>query len=69
MNHTCNAPEWVRTSDPVIRSSAHYFWTTAPVNWREYIKQGGLEIGANFVMHSDHLLPDSDGLSHFLCWS
>ena len=24
------APEWVRTSDPVIRSSARYRWTTAP---------------------------------------
>ena len=24
------APEWVRTSDPVIRSPAHYRWTTAP---------------------------------------
>ena len=24
------APEWVRTSDPVIRSSARYGWTTAP---------------------------------------
>ena len=24
------APEWVRTSDPVIRSSARYRWTMAP---------------------------------------
>ena len=24
------APEWVRTSDPVIRSPACYRWTTAP---------------------------------------
>ena len=24
------APEWVRTSDPVIRSPARYHWTTAP---------------------------------------
>ena len=24
------APEWVRTSDPVIRSPARYRWTTAP---------------------------------------
>ena len=24
------APEWVRTSDPVIRSQARYRWTTAP---------------------------------------
>ena len=23
-------PEWVRTSDPVIRSPARYRWTTAP---------------------------------------
>ena len=26
MKHT---PEWVRTSDPVIRSPARYLWTTA----------------------------------------
>ena len=25
-----HAPEWVRTSNPVIRSPAHYRWTTAP---------------------------------------
>ena len=24
------APEWVRTSDPVIRSPSRYRWTTAP---------------------------------------
>ena len=24
------APEWVRTSDPVIRSPVRYHWTTAP---------------------------------------
>ena len=24
------APEWVQTSDPVIRSPACYYWTTAP---------------------------------------
>ena len=24
------APEWVRTSDPVIRIPARYRWTTAP---------------------------------------
>ena len=24
------APEWVRTSDPVIRSPARYRWTTVP---------------------------------------
>ena len=30
------APEWVRTSDPVIRSPAHYRWTTAPAaTWIE----------------------------------
>ena len=24
------SPEWVRTSEPVIRSPVHYLWTTAP---------------------------------------
>ena len=27
------APEWVRTSDPVIRSPARYRWATAPANY------------------------------------
>ena len=26
------APEWVRTSNPVIRSPARYRWTTAPAS-------------------------------------
>ena len=33
------APEWVRTSDPLIRSPARYRWTTAPARleeWRMY---------------------------------
>ena len=29
------APEWVRTSDPVIRSPARYRWTTAPAERRD----------------------------------
>ena len=28
------APEWVRTSDPVIRSPVRYRWTTAPASNR-----------------------------------
>ena len=27
------APEWVRTSDPVIRSPARYRWTTVPARF------------------------------------
>ena len=30
------APEWVRTSDPVIRSPARYRWATAPANYPLY---------------------------------
>ena len=33
------APEWVRTSDPLIRSPVRYRWTTAPalhVKWRKW---------------------------------
>ena len=30
--HGLYAPEWVRTSDPVIRSPARYRWTTAPAS-------------------------------------
>ena len=29
------APEWVRTSDPVIRRPARYRWTTAPAVGRD----------------------------------
>ena len=29
---TKHVPEWVRTSDPVIRSPARYRWTTAPAS-------------------------------------
>ena len=32
------APEWVRTSDPVIRSPARYCWTTSPAR----IGDGGI---------------------------
>ena len=33
------APEWVRTSDPVIRSPARYRWTTAPAMFSEGINK------------------------------
>ena len=29
------APEWVRTSDPMIRSPARYRWTSAPACRKE----------------------------------
>ena len=35
------APEWVRTSDPMIRSPARYRWTAAPAGWREGPGGGG----------------------------
>ena len=37
------APEWVRTSDPVIRSPARYRWTTAPsrLHDRRNVQVGG----------------------------
>ena len=47
-----HAPESVRTSDPVIRSSACYRWTTAPVLYEKRIPF--VEIG------SDHCLLSSD---------
>ena len=39
------APEWVRTSDPVIRSPARYRWTTAPalvLGWGSSESGGGV---------------------------
>ena len=32
------APEWVRTSDPVIRSPARYRWTTTPARFFDFIE-------------------------------
>ena len=43
------APEWVRTSDPVIRSPARYHWTTAPAS-----QSAGAEPPA------EHILPRFD---------
>ena len=37
------APEWVRTSDPVIRSPARYRWTTAPANMLIGMTMGQLD--------------------------
>ena len=48
------APEWVRTSDPVIRSPARYHWTMAPASvprpktCADYYKSGYYD--TNFVM-------------------
>ena len=39
---TKSAPEWVRTSDPVIRSPAHYRWTTAPAGAAEEASIGNI---------------------------
>ena len=40
------APEWVRSSDPVIRSPARYRWTTAPA---PHNVRGGLLIDLTIV--------------------
>ena len=37
------APEWIRTSDPVIRSPARYRWTTAPAHYPEEVIQDRTE--------------------------
>ena len=48
------APEWVQTSDPVIRSPARYHWTTAPASvlrpktCADYYESGYYD--TNFVM-------------------
>ena len=41
------APEWVRTSDPVIRSPARYRWTTVPALARLLN-----DAGDQFAIHS-----------------
>ena len=62
------APEWVRTSDPVIRSPARYRWTTAPptkcrVHWMFYdhfsarsllAKLGRYKMQGNILLTSLH---------------
>ena len=45
------APEWVRTSDPVIRSPARYRWTTAPASQQEEEASLG---SASIFSASDH---------------
>ena len=48
------APEWVRTSDPVIRSPARYRWTTAPaLNSDE-------DVSSNWLQGSEYDLKCND---------
>ena len=42
------APEWVRTSDPVIRSPARYRWTMAPASTNSVSDPENIE-PTNFV--------------------
>ena len=42
------APEWVRTSDPVIRSPARYRWTTAPASYTIWKYMGHLSYQAKY---------------------
>ena len=35
-----HAPEWVRTSDLMIRSPSHYLWATAPAE--SYIRRSSV---------------------------
>ena len=48
------APEWVRTSDSVIRSPARYRWTTAPALGG---LSGAISMSHFFIFHILH--PDS----------
>ena len=43
------APEWVRTSDPVIRSPACYRWTTAPASHTLWFWQICMEFVMQFL--------------------
>ena len=67
------APEWVQTSDPVIRSPARYRWTTAPAHLtlndplRSY--QGHMIFKRNFMhpnLYEIHVHSKSYGLSVYL---
>ena len=56
------APEWVRTSDPVIRSPARYRWTTAPaykVQEHNLGDPGTLPTESVLVVRMLHMLTDS----------
>ena len=57
------APEWVRTSDPVIRSPARYRWTTAPAwvdeddwwgwSWHMKVSQKTIDTCSSKILHQN----------------
>ena len=59
------APEWVRTSDPVIRSPARYRWTTAPAYYVHAIlaiTQSGESVPAQPGQYVIIIPPSSQGV-------
>ena len=52
------APEWVRTSDPVIRSPARYCWTTAPANHTSIYHQYNYALQYRIVLQLSQWKPD-----------
>ena len=61
------APEWVRTSDPVIRNPARYRWTTAPAS--RILVNSSLEL-LIFITHKNNWLTMQTVLfCLFVCWS
>ena len=62
------APEWVRTSDPVIRSPARYRWTTAPAHPtiinNEQVYDCGRNIAGNNVSKNDNISMSNYNVQH-----
>ena len=61
------APEWVRTSDPVIRSPARYRWTTAPAQERkrETDNNKGIQIKSKSKSKSSNIGLNIEGIVSF----
>ena len=49
------APEWVRTSDPVIRSPARYRWTTAPAYLIQMTSHVQMQFCSNNILIKTYL--------------
>ena len=63
------APEWVRTSDPVIRSPARYRWTTANFIMENYCMKSRVQHRNCTVSLNGSARNLCIGFGWLVCWS